>query len=378
MPVQIKSLQNEVEKLLSFADIKLNGDKPGDLQVYDERFFGRVLRGGNLAVGESYMDGWWDAENLDIFFTKIFTARLENKMRISFKHFLLLLSSIFFNAQTKTRAFKVGEKHYDIGNDLYKLMLDQRLVYTCAYWNGVSSTASLDEAQEAKLDLVCRKLRLEKGQKILDIGCGWGSFAKFAAEKYGVEVVGITISENQAELAKEICKGLPVEIIVQDYRDVCGRFDHIVSLGMFEHVGHKNYRSYMKVAARVLKDNGLFLLHTIGGNKSVSNTDPWIEKYIFPNSMIPSAAQTSKAIEDLFVIEDWHFFGPNYDKTLMSWFNNVESNWDKLKDNYDERFFRMWKFYLLSCAALFRTRQLQLWQIVLSKNGIPGGYSPVR
>lgn len=378
MSTQTNSLKNEVEKLLLLADVQLGGSRPWDLQVYDDRFYARALRGGTLAVGESYMDGWWDVEQLDLFFSKIFSAQIDDKIRINFKHLLLLLSSICFNLQSKTRAFEVGEKHYDIGNDLYRLMLDKRLVYTCAYWNGTPAATNLDEAQEAKLDLVCRKLRLEKGQKILDIGCGWGSFAKYAAEKYGVQVVGVTISKEQADLAKKICAHLPVEILVQDYREICGRFDNIVSLGMFEHVGYKNYKSYMQVTQRVLKDNGLFLLHTIGGNKSVFSTDPWISKYIFPNAMIPSAAQITKAIEGSFVIEDWHCFGPNYDQTLMAWFKNVETNWDKLKDTYSEKFFRMWKFYLLSSAGQFRARQLQLWQVVLSKNGLPGGYLSVR
>lgn len=378
MKIKPHSLGNEIEKLLSLADIQINGNRPWDIQVHDDRLYQRLIRGGSLALGESYMDGWWDVDYLDQFFAKVFSAKLEDKIRIGFRQFLLILSSICFNQQSKRRAIEVGEKHYDIGNDLYKIMLDQRLVYTCAYWQGSPPATNLNDAQEAKLDLVCRKLNLQKGQRVLDIGCGWGSFAKYAAEKYGAEVVGITISKEQAELAKELCKGYPIEILIQDYRDVKGKFDHIVSLGMIEHVGYKNYRTYMQVAAKALKDDGLFLLHTIGTNKSVRNTDPWIGKYIFPNGMLPSPTQLSSAIEDHFLIEDWHNFGANYDRTLLAWHTNVDSNWDKLKHKYNHRFRRMWKYYLLSCAATFRSRQIQLWQIVLSKNGVPGGYQSIR
>jgi len=249
-------------------------------------------------------------------------------------------------------------------------------VYTCAYWK---EAHTLDAAQEAKLDLVCRKIGLRRGDRVLDIGCGWGSFAKFASERYGASVVGITVSEEQAVLARELCKDLPIEIRLQDYREVDEKFDHIVSLGMFEHTTRKNYRTYFEVAHRNLKDDGLLLLHTIGANRSgVHNFDPWLEKYIFPNSTIPSVAQIATAIEGLFVMEDWHNFGADYDRTLMAWHTNFEKSWSDLSSEYDERFYRMWKYYLLIAAATFRSRYNQLWQIVMSKNGVPGGYASLR
>jgi cyclopropane-fatty-acyl-phospholipid synthase len=279
------------------------------------------------------------------------------------------------NLQKKSHAFNIGEKHYDIGNDLYTAMLDQRLTYTCGYWKDADN---LDAAQEAKLDLVCRKLGLKEGDHVLDIGCGWGSFLKYAAEKYGVRGTGVTVSKEQKELADKLCEGLPIEIRLQDYRDVNEKFDHIMSLGMIEHVGYKNYRTYMEIAQKNLKDDGLFLLHTIGGNKTSRGTDPWIDKYIFPDSMLPSAKQLTAAYEGLFVMEDWHSFGAFYDNTLMAWFNNVEATWDTLKDKYDDRFHRMWTFYLLACAGSFRSRKNQLWQIVLSKDGVRGGYKSIR
>jgi len=371
----MKTVKQLVEELVSFAGIVINGSNPWDIRVKDERFYGRVMRDGSLGLGESYMDGWWESDQLDETICKILSAKLDKKVRGNLGFVFQLAVSKLMNRQKISRAYIIGEKHYDAGNDLYQAMLDKRMVYTCGYWKAGNN---LDEAQEAKLDLVCRKIGLKAGQKVLDIGCGWGSFAKFAAEKYGASVVGITVSKEQAELARQMCQGLPVEIRLQDYRLVNEKFDHIVSLGMFEHVGYKNYRVYMEVAERCLKDDGFFLLHTIGGNKSAITTNPWIEKYIFPNSMLPSIAQIGKSIENIFVMEDWHNFGPDYEKTLLAWFNNFNSQWSGLKNRYNETFYRMWKFYLLSCAGLFRARSAQLWQIVLSKGQVRSHYDSIR
>jgi cyclopropane-fatty-acyl-phospholipid synthase len=363
------------EKLLAHADIQINGSRPWDIQVHNDLFFNRVARQGSLGLGESYMDGWWDVKNLDQFFYKILSAHLDKKIGFSWTLITTFLKSFLFNLQTKSRAYTVGEHHYNIGNDLYIAMLDKRLTYTCGYWKNVDT---LDEAQEAKLDLACRKIGLKKDDRVLDIGCGWGSFLKFAAEKYGTRGTGVTVANEQVTLARELCKNLPIDIKLQDYRAIDEQFDHIVSLGMIEHVGSKNYRTYMETAHKCLKEGGLFLLHTIGSNKSVRSTEPWIEKYIFPNSMLPSLTQLSKATENLFVIEDIHNFGADYDTTLMAWFENFNHNWSTLKNKYSERFYRMWKYYLLSCAGSFRARQIQLWQIVLSKDGTPGGYTSIR
>ena len=371
--------KQKIEKILAGIDISVDGARDWDIQVHDDRLYRRVITHGSIGLGESYMDGWWDCRELDEFFAKVLGAQLDRKVGPKWKLAPLVAQNIFFNMQSVSRAFQVGERHYDTGNDLYKAMLDNRMVYTCGYWNTpAGEAATLGEAQENKLDLVCRKLDLRSGQKILDIGCGWGSFAKFAAEKYGVSVVGVTVSKEQVSLGEKMCNGLPVEIKLQDYRKIEGKFDHIVSLGMFEHVGYKNYRTYMEVAARSLKNGGLFLLHTIGRNTSVRGSDQWIKKYIFPNGMMPSMKQISSAIEGIFVMEDWHSFGADYDKTLMAWHKNFESRWDELKPKYDERFRRMWNYYLLACAGAFRARKLQLWQIVLSKNGISGGYKSIR
>ena len=364
------------EELLELAGVKVNGSNSWDIRVYNEEFYKRVITEGELGIGESYMDGWWDAEKLDELIYKIDKAQLAVKIRRKFSIILRLLATKLADLPSKRRAFVIGEKHYDLGNDLFQLMLDKRMNYSCAYWK---DAGSLDEAQENKLELICRKLYLEPGMRVLDIGCGWGAFGKYAAEKYKVEVVGITVSKEQVKLGRKLCEGLPVEFRLLDYRDVHEQFDRIVSVGMIEHVGYRNYKTFFRVANRCLKDDGLFLLHTIGYFKSVKTIDLWTKKYIFPVGMVPSVAQLGKACENIFVMEDWHNFGVDYDKTLMAWYDNFVENWDKIKDQYSDRFFRMWVFYLLSAAGSFRSRSRNhLWQIVLSKNGMSDGYQSIR
>lgn len=359
------------------ADIEVGGKRPWDIQVHDARFYDRVLTSGTLAFGESYMDGWWDAEKVDELIYRILKNKLQDRIQINPALVWNYVRARFFNAQ-KWRAFEVGEKHYDIGNDLYEKMLDKRMAYSCGYWSSPAGGATnLDQAQEAKLDLICRKIELHSGQRVLDIGSGWGSFLQFAAEKYGAQGVGVTVSKEQAALANARRGTLPIETKLQDYRSLEGTFDHVVSVGMFEHVGPKNYRAYFEKVNSLLKDDGYFLLHTIGQNIPSGN-DPWVEKYIFPNGFLPTVALIGKAYEDVFSMEDWHNFGPDYDKTLMAWHANFEAHWDELKGSYDERFRRMWNYYLLTAAASFRVRYLQLWQIVFTKIGKKDRYSPVR
>lgn len=366
--------KNIISTLLNSTGIQINGQNPFDIQVHNEKFYGRVLNEGALGLGESYMDGWWDCAHLDCFFEKILRANLENKIKKSKRLLLKILLNKIINFQTKIRSLEVGRKHYDLGSTLFHHMLDSRMNYTCGYWE---NAPNLEEAQLAKLELTCRKLLLKPGMTLLDIGCGWGGLAKYVAEKFGVRVVGITISQQQYEYAKEICKGLPIEIRFQDYRDVHEKFDRICSLGMFEHVGYLNYSAYMKIVHRCLIEDGLFLLHTIGNNVTEIPNE-WTTKYIFPNGMIPSIPLIGQAAEGLFVMEDWHNFGADYDKTLVAWHANFKQNWNKLKSQYDERFYRMWNYYLLSCAGGFRARGMQLWQIVFSKEGIIGGYRAPR
>jgi len=372
--MRLQPFRHRLERLLGEADIRIDGDRAWDLQMHDERLPGRLLAQGSLGLGESYMDGWWDAASLDGLMFHLLDARLDRRVR-GLPVVFDVLRARLLNLQSRHRSFTVGERHYDLGNDLYRAMLGKRLVYSCGYWR---NAATLDEAQEAKLDLVCRKLGLEPGMRVLDIGCGWGEALKFAAERYGVSGVGVTISREQAAYAGELCAGLPIEIRVQDYRELDERFDRVFSLGMFEHVGVKNYRRYFELVRACMPEDGLFLLHTIGSNVSTDHTDPWIARYIFPNSMLPSAAQIARNVEGLFVTEDWHGFGPDYDRTLQAWRDNIEAAWASLPPRYDERFRRMWRFYLAGSMASFRARRIQLWQVVLSPRGVPGGYQAPR
>jgi cyclopropane-fatty-acyl-phospholipid synthase len=353
----------KIGHLLNLAGITINGGKPWDIQVHNPNWYARVLTQGSLGLGEAYMDGWWDCEQIDTFVQKLYDANLPAQIS-NWVDRAALAAAILLNHQSGPRAFQVGKQHYDIGNDLYQAILDRRMIYSCGYWK---DARNLDEAQEAKLDLVCRKLFLEPGMRVLDIGCGWGGAARFAAERYQVEVIGATVSEQQAEVARQLCSGLPITIKLKDYKEIEGRFDRIFSLGMFEHVGFKNYRTYMKFVANHLADDGLFLLHTVGANYSDRIGNTWVAKYVFPNSMLPSIAQIGRAAENLLVMEDWQNFGPDYAKTLLAWFRNFDVHWPQLKNRYDQRFYRMWKFYLLSFAGAFRARENQLWQIVFSK-----------
>lgn len=356
------------------AGIQINGKNPYDIQIHNSKFYDRVLAQGSLGLGESYMDSWWDCEDLSQFFYLLLSANLDETVNPAV-YFLQQLKSKALNFSNRHDAFKIGEFHYDLDGDLYKAMLDEKMIYTCAYWKEATTLA---EAQERKLKLVCDKLSLEPGMRVLDIGCGWGGFLKYCVEKYDVQGTGVTVSKEQASVARESCQGLDVNILLQDYRDIQGQYDRVVSLGMLEHVGKRNYRTFFEKVKECVTDEGLLLLHTIGGNKSESGTDPWIERYIFPNSMIPSIAQLGRSMEGLFVMEDWHNFGFYYDKTLLSWFENFDRNWPALSAKFDQKFYRRWKYYLLSCAGSFRARRNQLWQIVLSKKGVPQGYRSIR
>jgi len=369
--------ENLVESLFQRSGVQINGARPFDIQIHNSNFYRKVLSKWSLGLGESYMDGDWDCNQLD----ECTSLLLRKDLNDSVKGLAWLrmvgevLRAKLFNLQSQTRAFQVGEVHYDAGNDLFERMLDPHMIYSCAYWE---KALDLNTAQEHKLKMICEKLELKPGEKVLEIGCGWGGLAAYAAKNYNVEVLGITISKEQQKLAQIRCKGFPVEIQLIDYRELQGSFDKIVSVGMFEHVGEKNYRTYFDNAYRLLKDDGLFLLHTIGSDVTISRTDPWIDRYIFPNGKIPSPIEISKNIDRLFLIEDWHNFGPDYDKTLMAWFANFDAHWLEISSDYNQRFYRMWKYYLLSCAGYFRSKQGQLWQMVLSKRTRNGTYRSKR
>lgn len=353
-------------ELLSRADVHINGSRPWDLQVHHRRLYRRLLTQWSLGAGEAYVDGDWDCDRLDMLFERLLRAELDRNAPGAARLKLVgeSLRQRLFNRQSVARAGQVGERHYDVGNDVFEAMLDSRMIYSCGYW---ADAQDLEQAQEHKLAMICRKLELQPGQTLLDIGCGWGGLARYAAEHHGVHVTGVTISREQLALAEQRCAGLPITLKLQDYRSLDGRFDKIVSVGMFEHVGLKNYAVYFDTAHRLLAPQGLFLLHTIGTDRRAPHTDPWIERYIFPNGKLPSPAELAEAVEGRFLIEDWHNFGPDYDRTLMAWAERFEAAWPRLSAHYDEAFHRMFRYYLLSCAGFFRSRQGQLWQLVLTR-----------
>lgn len=362
-----------VKPLLDRADVRDDGARPWDLVIHDRRFYSRLLAQGSLAFGESYMEGWWDCASIDELVRRVVGAGTDDRLP-DWQQALLGVQGRVLNLQSQLRARRVAEVHYDLGNDFYAAMLGPTMSYSCGYWR---DAADLDAAQTAKMDLICRKLELARGQRLLDIGCGFGSLARFAAEHYGCECVGITISKEQHAHAVERCAGLPVRILLRDYRDAdlspLGPFDKVVSVGMFEHVGRRNYRNFVEVARRLLRDDGLFLLHTIGNDHEA--TDPWTNRYIFPHGSLPTSTEVTEAVRGVFVLEDWHTFRADYDRTLMAWLANFERHIVPGDFKLDARFIRMWRFYLLAYAGAFRAgARNQLWQVVLSPGGVPRGY----
>lgn len=366
-----------VRGLLELAGITVGGPERHDLHVLDPGFYRRVLRRGSLGLGEAYMDGWWDADAVDETIARILDAGVQRRLRPSVAALRHGLLGHLWNLQNRARSRRSVATHYDLGNDLFSRMLDPLMNYSCGYWARATDPA---QAQRDKLELICRKLQLAPGMRVLDIGCGWGSFARHAAEHHGVSVIGITLSPAQAEYARNACRGLPVRIELCDYRDFRTEpLDRIVSIGMFEHVGARNYRRFMATAAALLNPEGLMLLHTIGAQTTGRGNDPWLHRYIFPNGELPSVVQLGRATEGLLLLEDWHNFGPDYDRTLMAWKDNFEAAWPDLAARYDERFHRMWRYYLMLCAGAFRARYLQLWQLVLAPPGQrPEPYRSVR
>jgi cyclopropane-fatty-acyl-phospholipid synthase len=366
--------KGEFAAILREAGIEVGGDRPWDIRVQDERLYSRVLAGGSLAVGEAYMDGWWDADRLDEFFTRVHRARLGDRILTLPFAFHVALSRLR-NFQDRRHSRRVADQHYDLSNDLYTAMLGPTMQYTCAYYGREGAERTLDEAQRDKLELIAAKLHLRPGMSVLELGGGFGELARCLAVDHRCRVVSYNISRQQVEFARERCAGLPVEFRLQDYREAASdqeRHDRVVSIGLMEHVGPKNYRGFFELARARLAPGGLCLVHTIGGNSSRSTTDPWIDKYVFPGGVIPSERQLAEAKEGLFVLEDWHNFGPDYDRTLLAWEQNFRAAWPALSRDgrLDERFYRMWRYYLLSCAGAFRARELNLWHLVLSHGDV--------
>jgi cyclopropane-fatty-acyl-phospholipid synthase len=377
-PALIRALTDQV-------DVGFSGARPWDLVVHDQSFYGDLLRRGSLALGEGYVNGRWDCAALDQLFTRLLTlpasrdaaagfvarARLQAKMQRWLEHWV--------NWQTRRRSFRVGQQHYDIDARVYAAMLDSRRIYSCACWHAADD---LETAQAHKLELICQKLELRPGQRLLDLGCGWGGLAAYAARFFGVQVVGITVSAEQARFCRQTYRDLPFEVLLCDYRAPAlleqQPFDRVVSIGMLEHVGRLNDRTFFGVLERMLTPDGLALIQTIGSHDTNSDLDPWINTYIFPDGRLPSAQQVCHGFEPWFLLQDWENFGFDYDRTLMAWWQNFERFWPLLSGELDARFYRFWKYYLLSCAGFFRSAQGQLWQFVLTKKQRQQPYRSLR
>jgi cyclopropane-fatty-acyl-phospholipid synthase len=352
------------------ADVQFNGERPWDLQVHDPALFNNLLRHGSLALGNSYVRGDWDCEQLDELISRLLQANGHKPLskRLQLQSLAELVRERCFNPQSQRRAFVVGQRHYDIDPRVYAAMLDPQMVYSCGYWRQADD---LNTAQEHKLRLICEKLQLEPGQMLLDIGCGWGSLAAYAARNYGVNVMGITVSSQQASYIKERHENLPIQVALCDYRRlpqlVNEPFDRIASIGMFEHVGPRNHGQFHHAVNQLLHSDGLALVQTIGSDRTTYRTDAWIDTHIFPGGRLPSATQFCHGFEPHFLLEDWENFGRDYDLTLMAWWQNFDAAWPGLQHDIHHEFYRFWRYYLLSCAGFFRSRQGQLWQVVLSK-----------
>jgi cyclopropane-fatty-acyl-phospholipid synthase len=365
-----------IEGLFALADVHFNGTRPWDITVHDDRLFRRILANGSLGLGEAYMEGDWDCAALDKLFDRIITARLSDRLGITLPLAMLMLGARLTNRQSIARSAAVAYAHYDLPIDIHQATYDKRLTASCGYWK---SADTLDQAQDNKLDLICRKVGLMPGHTVFDIGCGWGSFLGFAAEKYEARCIGVTVSKEQVAYVKRRYSGLPVEPLLLDYRAYDGaKVDRLVSVGMFEHVGSKNFRTYFECARRLLKEDGVFLLHTIWENERHPVIDAWQDKYIFPNGDLPSLGEIASAVEGLFVVEDVHNFGPDYDRTLMAWNANFQPRRAELALRHGERFCRMWEYYLLQNAAAFRCRHINVGQLVLTPSGLRDGYASVR
>ncbi len=345
-----------------------NGEPLFVVRFNTEEALRRTLANRFLGFGESYMDGSLDVEGD---WDRLFRMGLGAKFQHALPPVRTLARFVMLRLQTRDTHRKARTnimRHYDLGNDFYSLWLDRSMTYSCAYF--ATPDTPLEEAQTAKLDRICRKLQLEPGMTLLDVGSGWGSLVIYAAQHYGVRATGCTLSENQAELARRRIRdaGLDgrVEIVLKDYRDVEGTFDRWVSVGMAEHVGKGFIPRFIRHIAKRLRPGGLGLLHFIGKDKT-SFGDPWTLTYIFPGGYIPALPEVLQPMgwHDLRVA-DIENLRPHYALTLDRWHERFERHVGEIREMYDERFVRMWRLFLLSSAAGFRYGDTRVFQVLFS------------
>jgi len=366
----------------------VDGLNQWDPQVRDDDFFGMVAGDGMLGLGNAYVKGYWECEDLFEFFCRAIRGGLLEFMADSPVMKALMTAYRTTNRQSQTQAKKNVVAHYDRGNDLFEAFLGKTMAYTCAVWDNpldLEEGETLDEAQERKLDRICQKLHLESGMRVLDIGCGWGPFMRYVAGHFEVEVVGITLSAEQIAYIEKRNGGfkhsgsLPIKAVLADFRTFdAGKFDRVLSIGMFEHVGRKNHEEYFKAVDRCLESDGLSLIHCFGkSDPRVPLIDPWTEKHIFPGMELPTVVDITTAMEGAFNLLDLEEMGQHYPKTLLAWSANFDCNWEQIS-HYGEEFRRMWRYYLLSCAAVFHVRKVLLWQVVFARKEDGQLYEPVR
>ncbi|MGB4076280.1 MAG: cyclopropane fatty acyl phospholipid synthase [Minisyncoccia bacterium] len=373
-----------LQSLLDSQDIgvSLDGNNSWDPRIRNERFYERVLREGRLGAAESYMDGRWECSNLPELFYRLLSSGFDQKLyelpALRFLESLRRFGMGLWNRQTKERSLAVGEVHYD-DRVFQTAALGDRMVASCAYYDRGAST--LDEAQDHKMALICEKLYLEDGHRLLDIGCGWGTLMHYAESTRALRAIGLTISRDQQEYARKRYPEKNLEFLLEDYRDFkasAGSFERVVSVGMLEHVGKKNYPTYFNRVRHFLAEDGLFLLHSIVGRQRENGTDPFIDKYIFPNGELPTMAEILESVEGTFVVEDLHNLGTNYEWTLRAWRENLQLRWSDIVAAHGMRTARMYEYYLAISEAAFRSRTLNVVQIVLSPRGKRGGYRSIR
>ena len=349
-------------------------ETPVKLKILDKKLHYKLFLYPDLFFGEAYTDGSIVIENgtlnefLDITFknvgrneTNIFSSTL-NKFRGTYR----FLTNFNFISKSKSNV----AHHYDISDDLYELFLDTKRQYSCAYFKNENDT--LETAQNNKIDHIIKKLNLKPNQRVLDIGSGWGSLAIEIAKKTQCEVVGITLSENQLKYSKKKAKEMNLENQVQfkltDYREINEKFDRVVSVGMFEHVGRKFYNKYFKQVSNFLKDDGIALIHTIGSVNPPRDPHPWITKYIFPGGYTPSLSEISSPIEKSgLIISDLEILRMHYAHTLRHWKERFLNEKEKVLEKFDEKFFRMWEFYLTASQMAFKWGDQVVFQFQLTK-----------
>jgi cyclopropane-fatty-acyl-phospholipid synthase len=348
------------------------------LNVSDDSVWYDIITKANLGIAEGYMHGKIDVDPLPLFLSLLNDTSIGTRRKEKFDVLGMVIGAIeaptqmmgwLFNLQTKELSSRVTKQHYDAGNDLYEVMLGPSMSYTCAYWKDAEN---LDQAQEAKFNLIMRKLELQPGMKVADLGMGWGTAAAYMHKHGKVNVTGVSLSEKQVEWAQNNLVKDGLRFIWSDYREHCedpdivGTYDRIYSIGMFEHIGPKNYEPFFKCIKALLKPDGLAVVHTIGEPDFVAASDQFLEKYIFPGAVIPTLPMATKAFEHHFILEDFQNFGHDYSKTLAAWHVNSLKFFRENPNAYSPEFQRMWEYYLKMCEALFELRINQLWHFVLS------------